>query len=87
MQHVTENSPLNESIRDFIYKQFPLAQEQQLGETDPLLQNGVIDSLGTLDVVAFLEEEFHIVIDDDDLVAEHFESISTIANLVASKRS
>ena len=45
-------------IQYWVYDHFPLAKEQQVGPTDSLLDSGIVDSLGTLDIVLFLEEEF-----------------------------
>lgn len=53
---------------------------------DGLLENGIIDSLGLLDLVAFLEQAFSITVDDDDVTLDNFESVRSIARFVASKR-
>lgn len=72
-------------IREFIMKQFPLARQKQVSDDDSLLQDGVIDSLGTLDVVMFIEERFGLVLEDDDLLSDNFESISRLSNFVEGK--
>ncbi len=73
------------AIRNFVYSQFPAARTQGLAETDSLLDLGVVDSMGVLEVVTFLENEFAITLTDDELMADHFESIATIADLVHRK--
>jgi acyl carrier protein len=73
-------------IRHFIMNQFPLARQRAVGDEDPLLRTGILDSLGILEVVAFIETEFEITVADEDLVAESFESIATIARFVDGKR-
>ncbi len=73
-------------IHDWVKQNFPLAQERNLGLDDSLLESGIIDSLGTLEVVQFLESEFNIILTDEEMLAGHFETINSIANLVASKR-
>jgi acyl carrier protein len=75
-----------ERIRKFILEQFPLARERRIRNDDALLGTGIVDSLGILEVVAFLEREFQIGVSDDDLVPEQFESIETIARFVDGKR-
>ena len=73
-------------IRQFIIKQFPLARKQSIIEDDsPLLDSGIIDSLGVLDLVSFIEKEFKITISDEDLLAENFESIASMTAFVQSK--
>ena len=73
-------------IRHFILNQFPLARQRAIGDEDPLLRTGILDSLGILEVVAFIESEFGILIADEELVPESFESISTMARFVDGKR-
>jgi len=51
-------------------------------DSAPLLENGILDSLGILEVVTFIEHEFHIILNDDDLVPENFQSIECIAAFV-----
>jgi len=74
-------------IRKFIVERFPLARELDPGDDDSLLEAGVIDSLGILDMVTFLEESFGVVAEDDDLNPENFDSISSLARFVATKRT
>lgn len=73
-------------IRRFILDQFPLARQRAVGDEDPLLRTGILDSLGILEVVSFIEQEFGITVADEDLVPESFESIATIARFVDGKR-
>ncbi len=72
-------------VRDYIYQHFPLAQQRTLSDTDSLLASGVVDSMGVLDLVAFLEESFSIVVSDDEMLSDNFESITTIATYVSVK--
>jgi acyl carrier protein len=72
-----------EQIRKFLVVHFPLARHIKVN--DPLLENGMVDSLGILEIVAFLESEFHLTVADDELVPENFHSIATLAALVQSK--
>jgi acyl carrier protein len=74
-------------IRHFILNQFPLARQRAVGDEDPLLRTGILDSLGILEVVTFIEQEFEITIADEELVPESFESIATMARFVDQKRA
>ncbi len=51
----------------------------------PLIENGVLTSLQTLDLVMFLEDRFGVTVEDEEMSEENFESIQAIAGLVASK--
>jgi|SRR5579884_2018623 len=55
------------------------------GDDESLLQSGVIDSTGVLDVVLFLEEAFEMVVADEDVVPSHFDSVSALTRYVLSK--
>lgn len=72
-----------DQIKKFLARQFPATKK--IGVEDPLLKSGLIDSLGILDVVAFLEKEFSITITDEELVPENFESIRTLGQFVERK--
>jgi acyl carrier protein len=74
---------VSDRIRAFLVRQFPTTKNVRNDE--PLLKNGLIDSLGILDVVTFLEREFSITVSDDDLLPENFGSVESIASFVKSK--
>jgi methoxymalonate biosynthesis acyl carrier protein len=52
---------------------------------EPLIENGVLTSLQTVELVTFLEERFDIFVEDEEFDEENFGSIEAIASLVASK--
>jgi acyl carrier protein len=74
------------SIKTYINEHFPAARKLRLTDSDPLLQSGIIDSMGILDLVGYLETAFEISVADDDLLPENFNSIETIAAFVETKR-
>jgi acyl carrier protein len=80
-------SDLAASVRGFMLKQFPLARKQQIKDSDALLESGMLDSQGVLEVVGFIEREFSITVMDDDLVPENFQTIDRIAEFIAGKRN
>ena len=74
-----------QQIREFVYKTFPLARKKQVKDSDSLLESGIVDSMGVVEIVSFLESELKIVLNDDEMVAEHFESIEKIASFADSR--
>ncbi len=72
-----------ERIQKFLVHQFPATKN--VGREEPLLKNGLIDSLGVLEVVTFIEKEFGITLTDEELLPENFESIGSISNFVRHK--
>jgi acyl carrier protein len=74
-------------IRDFVLAHFPLARARAVGDEDALLDMQVIDSLGILELVAYVEGAFAIEVTDDDLSPENFQSIGALARFVGRRRA
>ena len=58
---------------------------REVSPDEPLIENGVLTSLQTVELVTFLEERFDIIVEDEEFDEENFGSVETIASLVASK--
>ncbi len=56
--------------------------DKNISETDNLIELGIIDSLGILRLISFLEEQLNVTIKSEYLVAENFESIQAIIEFV-----
>lgn len=80
------NEEISKRLAEFIRQKFPLADGQDLAGDTSLLDSGIVDSMGVLDLVTFIEEQFAIVADDDDLVAENFESINALVSFVQERQ-
>ena len=74
-----------DQIRQFIFEKFPLAKSRGLEDSSQLLEEGVLDSLGILELVDYLQNELSVSVEDDDLVPDNFASIDAIATFVDSK--
>lgn len=83
---IDRTTTISNSTRQFILEHFPSSRRGRLDDTDPLLESGVIDSLGVLDLVAFIESEFTITVDDEELLPENFQDIARIAAYVERKQ-
>ena len=77
---------INNTVRQFITSHFSQARVATLSDEDPLLKNGIVDSLGILDIVSFIESHFGIRVADEELVTEHFGSIRRIAAFIHTKQ-
>lgn len=78
-----EESAIADRIKNFLGQQFPATKK--ISNEDSLLKNGLIDSLGVLEVVSFLEKEFGIVISDEELLPENFGSVRRLSSFVREK--
>lgn len=74
------------TIRDFIIDNFLFGEAGDLKNEVSLLDEGVIDSTGILELVAFLEEQFAIRIEDEEMIPENLDSIDHIADFVKRKK-
>lgn len=71
------------AIRDFLVDTLKFSGGSKVLTDDyPLLEKGVVDSLAMLKIVAFIEDEFGVEIDEEELVSDNFSTIETIASLV-----
>jgi acyl carrier protein len=75
-----------ELVHEFIKQRFPLASSKELTQDLSLLDSGIVDSLGVLDLVGFIEEQFGIEAQDEDLVPENFDSIAALTQFVRERR-
>ena len=76
-----------EAIRAFVVENFFVTDPASLSDEDSLVDQGIVDSTGVLELVAFLEQRFGIHVEDAELVPGNLESIARMAAFVARKRS
>lgn len=76
---------IQQALLDFVLESFPAARTADLTVDSVLLDRGIIDSMGVLELVVFLEERFQLTLDDEEMLPEHFMSIPTLAELVDRK--
>lgn len=70
-------------LRDFIVHELRWdGPREELTDEYPLLASGVIDSLGLFRIVAYIESEYGIEIDDADLVPSNFGTLAAMSKLV-----
>lgn len=74
-------------IREYIARHFYVANPAELAEDSSLLEQGIIDSTGALELISFLEHEFAIQVADAEMVPENLDSIARIAAYVTRKKS
>ena len=74
-----------DEIRHFIADRFLFGDDKKLGDNDSLLEAGIIDSTGILELISHLEERYGIKVNDDELVPENLDTIAGIAAFLAKK--
>jgi len=73
-------------LRHFIVQNFLFGQGQDLSDGTSFLENGILDSTGVLELVAYLEETCDIKVKDDELIPDNLDSIDAIVAYLGRKR-
>jgi acyl carrier protein len=80
------NPDVIQRIRSYIDDNFLyMRPDAELGDDDSLLGTGIIDSMGVMELIVFVEGEFGVSVADSEVTKENFDSIATIARFVESK--
>ena len=84
----SELQQLQEEIRRFVVSNFLFGREDgTLDGHTSFLENGIIDSTGVLELVAFLEENYQIKVRDNELVPENLDSLEKVTQFVGRKQA
>lgn len=76
-----------ERIRAYVVQEFLYARPDVVIEPDdPLMAKGVIDSMGVVELLEFIQEEFAVAVEDDEITEENFGTLSAIAGFISAKR-
>jgi acyl carrier protein len=74
-----------ETFRSFITTNFYVADPAALSDDDSLLDAGIIDSTGVLDLIGFIEQQFGVTVADEELVPENLDSITRLTAFLERK--
>jgi acyl carrier protein len=77
---------LQQQIRDFVTTNFYVADPKSLEDRTSLLDHGIIDSTGVLEVILFIETTFGVTVEDSEMLPENLDSIERIARYVGRKK-
>ena len=72
-------------LRQFIANNFLFAREVELADDTSFLETGIIDSTGMLEIISFLEQEYGISIDPEELIPDNLDSINRIVAFIERK--
>jgi acyl carrier protein len=79
---------LGSTVKEYILKEFlPGEDPAELTDTTALITTGILDSLATLKLIAFLEEHFKITVEPHEADAEHLNTVEALVKLIRSKQS
>ncbi len=79
---ITSNQ-LKKKLRKFVNKNYPI--KGTFDDNDSFFEQGIIDSTGVLELIAFLENKFNIEIKDEELIPENLDSINNLSKFIQGK--
>lgn len=77
---------IENDVREFVSENFLFGRSNvSLEGDDSLLEEGLIDSTGVLELVMFIEDRFDVTVDDEDLVPDNLDSINRLISFIETK--
>ncbi len=78
---------LHDQIRGFILENFLFTDDTSaIALDDSLLDRGIVDSTGMLEIIMFIEEQLGVTVADEEMIPENLDSVNNIARFVEWKR-
>jgi acyl carrier protein len=74
---------VREQVRDFVCTNFLFNTVAPISDDSSLMEQGIIDETGVLELVMFVEEAYGVQVDEADLIPENFDSIDRISSYIA----
>ena len=79
---------LKAKIREYIVENFLFGDDAPLtSDSISLLDEGIIDSVGVMELVAFLEGDFGLTVEDEELIPENLDSVENLASFISKKQA
>ena len=78
---------MENQIRQFILQNLYFTEDNSFRDDASFLETGVVDSMGVMELVAFVQSEFGVTVEPDEVVVENFDSVRKVASFVRRKLS
>jgi len=82
---MSDSAEIRKRLREFVTKNFYMADPDAFTDQTSFLDQGIIDSTGVLELVAFVEDTWKLTVVDDEMVPQNFDSIDALTAFVATK--
>jgi acyl carrier protein len=86
-QYTMDKRDIGITVSTFIRKNFLFDEHANINEKDSLLGTGTVDSTGILELICYLETTYKLKFQDDELIADNFDSIERISDFICRKLS
>lgn len=77
---------LQQEIRQFVVENFLFGEDSGLKDDSSFLKEGIVDSTGIMQLVAFIQEQYLIAVEDEELTPENLDSILKVSAFIEEKR-
>ncbi|GFO64849.1 acyl carrier protein [Geomonas paludis] len=78
---------VKDEIRSFVVENFLFGDAGELTDDSSFIREGIVDSTGILQLVAYLQEHYQVAVTDEELIPENLDSVQRVAAFVEGKRS
>lgn len=77
---------LQDDIRTFIVDNFLFGVDSGLANDSSFLKEGIVDSTGIMQLVSYIQEQYRITVEDEELTPENLDSINKVSAFIQDKR-
>jgi acyl carrier protein len=77
---------MQQDIREYIVDTFLFGEDGGLQDDSSFLEEGIVDSTGIMQLVSYLQEQYRITIEDEELIPDNLDSIRKVMAFVAAKK-
>ena len=77
---------VKQQVREFVLSNFYVADAASITDAMSLLDQGIVDSTGVLEIIGFIETTLGVTVEDHEMLPENLESIERIARFVQRKQ-
>jgi acyl carrier protein len=85
MQTLSNTMTVADDIRQFVTDNFLFGKSADLVDGESLLDRGVIDSTGVLELIQFIEDHYGIKVEDEEAIPQNLDSVTCLTNYVRTK--
>jgi len=72
-------------VRQFVTTTFYVPDPSQVTDEVSFLETGIVDSTGVLEILGFLQSEFGVTVEDDEILPENLDSVARVAAYIERK--
>jgi len=77
-----DKAAVEKSLKEFLYEEHLAEEFSNLSNEESLLKLGIIDSVKMLDLIMFIEQNYNIKVDEDDMTPDNFDTIDAIVDYI-----